>query len=83
MKRIQALRNGYGQAIWFPEDVARLKQEIPELFFDSDYFVQQIYSYWSEDRFCAAWMTFSDWAGDETGTVIEQFAEYLREEVWE
>lgn len=57
-----------------PEDVARLKKEIPQLAKLSAVLVQEIYNDWSEMEYSASWMDLME-------DVIEEFRAYLLEEM--
>lgn len=74
MTRLEKLLLGEENDIWFPEDVLRLKQEIPELAALPDGIVQRLYSDWGEDTMCASWLSINEYE-------IAAFAAYLREEV--
>lgn len=56
-----------------PEDVARLKREVPALRDLPDIIVQMLYSDWSENYWAAGWLILED-------EYIKEFKQYLEEE---
>ncbi len=73
--RLERFLAGEGP-IRFPDDVSRLKREIPELAEVSAITVQELYSTWSEDHFCAGWLIMN-------AEIVEEFRVWLLEEVEE
>lgn len=65
-----------GEPIRYPEDVRRLRDAIPELRSVSDADVQRLYAEWSEYFYSASWLSM-----DPVYNRIDEFAEYLREDV--
>ncbi len=47
---------GKHNKIEYPEDVARLKEGIPELADIPDAQIQDMYAFWSEAHYCASWL---------------------------
>jgi len=75
MTKLEQLLSPKGlDPIRWPDDIAVLKEQIPELQFLSDYTIQNLYSNWSEDYWAAGWLILSK-------PTIKEFAEYLRQEV--
>lgn len=74
MNRLQAW--GKHSKIMYPEDVLAIRSRIPELVDISDAQIQDMYSYWSEDFFCASWLIikYAD---------LEHFRTWLLSEVTE
>ncbi len=60
----------------YPEDLAKIRNIIPELKDISDAQIQDMYSFWSEYFYCASWHVI--FAG-----VVEEFRDWILEEVTE
>lgn len=57
----------------YPEDIAKLRNEIPVLCHYTNNEIQQLYRWWSENYFCADWMVVG------TGS-IREFESWLNAE---
>ena len=49
------LDNCDGVCTW-PDDVAKLKEDLPELRALSDVEIEALYTQWSQEEYCAGWM---------------------------
>ncbi len=73
MRRLTLLKNR-SYPIWYPEDINRLRESIPELNASSAGEIQEWYSDWSEEYFCAGWLILDE-------GVIQEFRGWILEDV--
>ncbi len=74
MTRLESWRKDV--RIDYPEDIEKLRKEIPELEGVSDAQIQDMYSFWSEAFYCAGWHIV--WP-----SVAQEFREWLMQEITE
>ncbi len=75
MTRLEQKLLGVDTTIRYPEDIAKLQAEIPELADLPRHVVQALYEDWSEYFYSASWMCMDE------SRFVEEFAEWLREDV--